>query len=91
MKLTVKILLVICLFSSIAFADGEMGSGGKTCPPQTVCLSDGEMGSGGKTAIKTEETVANLDGEMGSGGRSVNDQNDSMLDFIQKYLISIFG
>ena len=70
MKLTVKILLVICLFTSIAFADGEMGTGGKTCPPQTACL----------------------DGEMGTGGLTVDDQNqnDSMLSFIQKYLISIF-
>jgi hypothetical protein len=94
MKLTIKILLVICLFCSVALADGEMGSGGKTCPPQTTCLdSDGEMGSGGKsTAIKTEDT-ASLDGEMGSGGRTVNDQtqNDSVLTFIQNYLISIFG
>lgn len=31
MKLTIKLVLVACLFSSVVFADGEMGSGGKTC------------------------------------------------------------
>ena len=67
MKLTLKIFLVICLFSSVAFADdGNMGSGGKTCPPGQTCL----------------------DGNMGSGGRVANDE--SILTFIQKYLISIF-
>ncbi len=32
MKTTIKLVLFVCLFSSVAFADGEMGSGGKTCP-----------------------------------------------------------
>ena len=31
MKTTIKLVLVVCLFSSVVFADGEMGSGGKTC------------------------------------------------------------
>jgi hypothetical protein len=32
MKSTGKLILVVCLFSSVAFADdGDMGSGGKTC------------------------------------------------------------
>jgi len=79
MKLTLKIFLVICLFSSITFADdGDMGNGGKTCPPQTTCL-DGDTGNGGSG-----------DGDMGNGGRTVNDQNESVLTFIQKYLMSIF-
>ena len=30
MKFTLKIFLVVCLFSSIAFADGDMTSGGKS-------------------------------------------------------------
>lgn len=73
MKLTLKIILVICLFCSSAFADGEMTSGG---------LTDGEMTSGGKVT-----------GEMTNGGLTANDQNqtDSILIFVQKYLISIFG
>lgn len=42
MKLTIKLLLVVCLFTSVAFADGEMGSGGKTCPPGTTCLVENQ-------------------------------------------------
>ena len=80
MKLTLKIFLVICLFSSITFAEGEMGTGGKTCSPGQTCVTgDGEMGTGGFT-----------DGNQGNGGRAVNDQSESILTFIQKYLISIF-
>ena len=39
MKLTLKLILVICLFSSIAFAEeGNMGGGGKACPQgQQTC------------------------------------------------------
>ena len=76
MKLTLKILLVICLFSSIAFAEGEM-TGGKTCPPGQTCFT-GEM------------TGGFADGNQSNGGRAVSDQNESILTFIQKYLISIF-
>jgi len=38
MKSTIKLVLVVCLFSSVAFADGEMTNGGKTCPTGTTCL-----------------------------------------------------
>jgi len=31
MKSIFKLILVVSLFSSVAFADGDMGSGGKTC------------------------------------------------------------
>jgi len=55
MKFTLKIVLVISLFSSIAFADGDQGSGGFT---------DGDQGSGGRTctqncviADQTDKTV----------------------------------
>ncbi len=39
MKLTLKLFLVVCLFSSVAFAeDGNMGGGGKACPQgQQTC------------------------------------------------------
>lgn len=79
MKLTLKIFLVVCLFSSVAFADGEMSNGGKTCP--SGCgFADGDMTSG-------------KSGDMTNGGLTVNDQNqkDSILIFIQEYLRSIFG
>jgi hypothetical protein len=38
MKSTIKLVLVVCLFSSVAFADGEMSNGGKSCPTGTTCL-----------------------------------------------------
>ncbi len=83
MKLTLKVFLVVCLFSSIAFADGDMGNGG---------FADGDMGNGGKSAVvKTGDTSENVDGDMGNGGRAVNDQNESAFTLIQKYLISLFG
>lgn len=44
MKSTIKIFLVIALFSSITLADGNMGNGGFT--------DDGNMGNGGKTCTQ---------------------------------------
>lgn len=38
MKLTLKLILVVCLFSSVAFAEeGDMTGGGKTCPQGQTC------------------------------------------------------
>jgi hypothetical protein len=31
MKSTIKLTLVVCLFVSTTFAEGDMGTGGKTC------------------------------------------------------------
>ena len=31
MKTTIKLVLVVCIFSSVVFADGDMGNGTKTC------------------------------------------------------------
>jgi hypothetical protein len=41
MKLTLKLFLVVCLFSSVALAEGDMGNGG---------LTEGDMGNGGLTS-----------------------------------------
>jgi hypothetical protein len=40
-KLTLKLILILSLFSSVAFAeDGTMGAGGRACPQgQTTCRS----------------------------------------------------
>lgn len=81
MKLTLKIFLVICLFSSIALADGDQPNGGAT---------EGDQSNGGKTAIVKTDVGTSYDGNQGSGGRAVNDQNESVLTFIQNYLMSIF-
>ena len=78
MKLPLKLFLILCLFSSVTLADGDQGNGGFT----------GDQGNGGKTAVKID--VASCDGDQGNGGRAVNDQSESILTFIQKYLISIF-
>jgi hypothetical protein len=94
MKLTIKLFLIVCLFSSVAFADeGNMGNGGLADGHQTNGgktegnqgtggFADGDMGNDGKT-----------EGHQGNGGRTVNNtsQNDSVLTFIQEYLISLFG
>ncbi len=40
MKSTIKLFLIVTLFVSTAFADGDMGSGGKTCT--TNCLTDNQ-------------------------------------------------
>jgi hypothetical protein len=40
MKSTIKISLIIALFCSASFADGDMTSGGKSC--QGTCLADGQ-------------------------------------------------
>ena len=65
--------LMAALFCTSAYADGDMGSGGKTCPEgQQTCLT-GDMGSGGLTSYdgptKTERTTMD-EGDMGSGGFS---------------------
>lgn len=40
MKSVLKITLVIALFCSASFAEGEMGNGGKSC--QAPCLVDNQ-------------------------------------------------
>ena len=44
MKNTIKLLLVVALFCSTAFADddGNMGNGGRNCPTGTTCLIEGQ-------------------------------------------------
>ena len=40
MKLTLKLFLLLSIFSSVALADeGNMGNGGKSCPQGQVCLA----------------------------------------------------
>lgn len=66
MKLTLKLFLILSLFCSVAFAEGEMTSG-RTCPQgQQTCLV--------QEPAEPETTEA-----------------DTILIFIHKYLISIFG
>lgn len=75
MKNTLKFALITALFCTTVFAEGNMGSGGFT---------DGNMGSGGKTC--TGNCLAENQPKVES-----NDSKDSVLKFIEIYLISIFG
>ncbi len=68
MKTTIKLILVACIFSSVAFADGEMTNGGKTCTSGCLVATQ-------PTEIEPVKT----------------ETEDSILMFVQKYLISIFG
>lgn len=81
MKFTAKLFLVVCLFSSVAFADGNMGSGGY--------VDDGNMGSGGKTC--TENCLVSEPATEPTFYYTDQIQSDtSILGFIQDYLISLF-
>jgi len=57
MKSTIKLLLVVILFSSAAFAEGDMGSGGSNCPQgQTTCLVTEEPEETRETTTETKDS-----------------------------------
>ena len=56
MKLTLKIFLVVCLFSSVAFADGDMGNGGKTCTQN--CYTSDEQPDPAEDATSTNQSTS---------------------------------
>ena len=67
-KNILKAVMVVALLCPAVFAEGDMGSGGKTCPQGTTCLT-GDMGSGGLTSYDTAtKTSRTPEGDMGSGG-----------------------
>ena len=73
MKSIIKLVLVVCLFSSVAFADGEMGNGTKSCPTGTTCLITTQPTE--KETIQTESTDSVLD--------FVQEYLDSMLKYFE--------
>lgn len=78
MKLTLKLFLVVCLFSSVTFADGDMPGGGRTCPLNTQnCYTGNEQ-----PEPTTEEPTST------DPNQSTSD--DSVLTSIRDYLISIY-
>lgn len=85
MKLTLKLFLAICLFSSVTLADGDMTTGGYA----------GDMTTGGKTC--TENCVADdgqNDDTTASSDTSISSQtqdDETVLTLIQDYLFSLFG
>lgn len=54
MKSTIKLFLIVALFVSTAFAEGDMGSGGKTCT--TNCLSENQTGESNDENLDLEES-----------------------------------
>jgi hypothetical protein len=57
-KLTLKLMMVVCLFSSIALAEeGDMTGGGRTCPQgQTTCRPAEQLPDPTKDTKETNET-----------------------------------
>lgn len=80
MKNTIKLFLAIVLFCTTVFADGSMGNGGFT--------DDGSMGNGGKTC--TGNCISN-NPTTTAKNETETVPAESVLDFIQDYLISLFG
>lgn len=74
MKLTLKLLLVVCLFSSVTFAEGDMTTGGKTCTQN--CYTGKEQ---------PEPTAPNPT----SADTNQAPSDNSVLTSIQDYLVSL--
>ena len=81
MKSTIKLFLIVALFVSTAFAEGDMGSGGFT---------EGDMGSGGKTCTTTCLPDNETDQSHEENSNS-EESDESVLTVIQDYLNTIFG
>lgn len=80
MKNIMKVLLVIALFCSAAFAEGDMGAGGFWGGDDTTANLEGDMGAGGRTCEEGKICVTDPD-----------DDGDSMLETIEDYLASLIG
>ena len=80
MKLTLKLFLVVCLFSSVTFAEGDMGNGGRTCT-QNCCTENCYTGNE-QPDPTTEDPTSN------DSNQSTSD--DSVLTSVQDYLISLY-
>jgi hypothetical protein len=58
MKPTIKLFLVVVLFCSAAFAEGDMGNGTRNCPNETTtCLVVTEPSETKETTNDTEDSI----------------------------------
>lgn len=58
MKSTIKLFLVVFLFSSTVFAEGDMGNGGRTCPNGApTCLVSAEPSETKETTTDPEDSI----------------------------------
>lgn len=78
MKTTIKLFFVIALFCTTIFADGNMGNG---------LTDDGNMGNGKTCTGNCVISKPIADTKKSSESETTN----FVFDFIQDYLISIFG
>jgi len=81
MKSTIKLFLIVTLFVSTAFADGDMGSGG---------FAEGDMGNVAKTCA-TNCLPDNQTNESTDEDSNPTESDKSVLIIIQDYLNMIFG
>ncbi|HEY0658019.1 MAG TPA: hypothetical protein VGD05_06080, partial [Pyrinomonadaceae bacterium] len=79
MKSTIKLFLIVALFVSTTFAEGDMGNGG--------FADDGDMGNGGKTCT----TNCLTDNQTDESIEENPNPTESVLTIIQDYLNTIFG
>ena len=57
-KTTIKLFLLVCVFCSVAIADdGDMGTGGKTCPPNVTCLIAPPSGGQNTDQTGSKDTI----------------------------------
>ena len=57
MKTIIKLTLVLSLFSSVALADGDMGTGNRTCPPAGCTPPPCTVNCGGSAQLGDEDAV----------------------------------
>ena len=73
MKLTLKLFLVVWLFSSIVFAGGDMNNGGRAGAQNCYTAEQPEPATENPTSTDSNQSTS----------------DDSVLTFIREYLISL--
>lgn len=94
MKLVSTLVLLMALFSSVAFADGNQGSGGRgyngdvktTVKTGGIRTEDGDPPP--PPCVPSSTNTCFDDGNQGSGGRATS---VSIIIFVEKYLIGLFA
>ncbi len=81
MKPLIKLMLVLSLFGSVAFADGDMGGGNLVCPPEgcpppppPACSEN----CGGLTGVLLDGTGTVSDTIVASTGLAIDFVNDTL-------------
>lgn len=87
---------IVFSLSINAFAEGDIGIGGRSCEPNTTCFTEGNIPNGGKTC--PPNTTCLTEGDIPIGGRSsagqqVPTQTDdaTIFETVLDYLARLFG